>query len=578
MRLINTTTLILHNFPNTHPPLPRYAVLSHTWDDPERDEVTFQEFTQLSQPLSPNDPVTKKKGFAKIQQTCRLARKSDIKWAWVDTCCIDKSSSAELTEAINSMFRWYAGAAVCYAYLADLEPEGGQGGPSQGGKGGGSEKGEEGKGVKKGEEGKGVKNGDGKIGSGVTGEDHGEHDSLAQRVAKFAHCRWFTRGWTLQELIAPRRLGFYNRKWEFQGEKTELSAILAEITNIRADVLHDAGLLPTVPVAQRMSWAASRQTSRVEDMAYCLLGIFDVNMPLLYGEGTKAFVRLQEEIIKESNDLTLFAWRIDTGHASQRHWGILAPSPSAFADCNDIEPWVDPMHNNECVMTSKGLRVTPLPGGGLRLGDDGTYVMNLQCHRRDRVENLGIFLQQHGCDVYTRVWPDKLSKAHRSDRDKYRMFYVAKAVPPVRSVVLTTSHRRAIDFSRALKMLETIGIRPANQTDAFDPEGHWDAQRSWFLTRGMRNFTCRVQLSGETKSKWDSMVMKCHLGEDGLSLSLDGLMDQREHNLDTLDPGPNDAPKQAILVRWKPNQWFAFKISQEFVQGQPVYFILFEKA
>ncbi|KAK4131561.1 HET-domain-containing protein [Trichocladium antarcticum] len=516
MRLINTTTLALEEFHGDR--IPVYAILSHTWGD---DEVTFQHFTTL-----PAAELAARRGFAKIRHTCRLARKSAIDWAWVDTCCIDKSSSAELTEAINSMFRWYAGARACYAYLADLEADAKEGG------GGG-----------------------------------------------FAHCRWFGRGWTLQELIAPRRLGFYNRDWEFQGEKTGLSAVLAEITGIGAGVLDDAGLLGTVPVAQRMSWAAGRQTTRAEDLAYCLVGIFGVNMPLLYGEGDRAFLRLQEEIIKESNDLTLFAWHAAPGAASaQKHWGILAPSARAFADCADIETWVDPMHNNECAMTSKGLRVTPVPGGGLRLGGDGAYVMNLQCHRRDRLENLGILLQQHGCDVYTRVRADTMSTAPRSSRDKYRMFYVLKTVSPARAVVLGTSHRRAIDLSRALASLAGLDIRLAS----LQPEGHWDGQRSLFLTRGTRNFNCQVRLEMRgPRGALCRMVMECRLAEDGLSVTLADEDEQNteEHMLAAGFPKPHvsASPNQAAAARWSPTRWLAVRAVQDFVNGQPVYFVVVEK-
>jgi hypothetical protein len=144
---------------------------------------------------------------------------------------LDKSSSAELTEAINSMFQWYRDAVVCYAWLADLSKE-----------------------------------------------QASAHQSPSSGIKD---CRWFTRGWTLQELIAPRLVQFYDQEWDFCGTKADLSDLITQITKIGGDVLQDPGCLYRLSVAKRMSWAATRQTTRIEDIAYCLLGIFDVNMPML---------------------------------------------------------------------------------------------------------------------------------------------------------------------------------------------------------------------------------------------------------------------------------------------------------
>ncbi|KAK3304968.1 heterokaryon incompatibility protein-domain-containing protein [Chaetomium strumarium] len=556
MRLINTSTLALAEFHNAAS-TPPYAILSHTWE--QEEEVTFQQFTTL-----PHREVTLKKGFAKIAQTCALARARGLDWAWVDTCCIDKSSSSELTEAINSMFRWYLQAKVCFALLADLEAGDG----AQGKKG--VDEGEDG-GDAQADEDKPVDQGGSEVAD--TMSTVSEHGSLFdQQVARFAHCRWFTRGWTLQELIAPHRVEFYNRSWEFQGDKVSLRAVLSEITRICAKVLKNADLLPTVPVAQRMSWAATRQTTRVEDTAYCLLGIFGVHIPLLYGEGDKAFIRLQEEIVKETNDLTLFAWRMEAQLAAgQTHWGILAPSPLEFADCVDMEIRVDPMHNNECVMTSKGLRVTPVPGGGLRLGEDGTYVMSLQCHRRNELQNLGIFLQQHGCDVYTRVRPDKLSKAHRSDRDKYRIFYVSKTVSALRSDMLRTSIRNAINLSQVLEKLRGKHMKPAT-VGAFKPEGHWDAQRCLFLTQGMQKFICRVRLGrGPTQR-----VLVCELTGNGLSARL-GDAEPSRRDLGSGDEGEEENDSAERIERMLRGPRFSPTPTPTVVEGvmdgQPVYFV-----
>lgn len=373
MRLINTHTLELHWFQGRD--VPAYAILSHTWED---EEIDFEQFTEQR-----DEPATRaKKGFVKIEQTCRLARDSGIDWAWVDTCCIDKRKSAELDEAINTMFRWYAESEVCFAYLSDLKPGGG---------------------------------------------------------LSFAKCRWFTRGWTLQELIAPRRLEFYNREWQCVGNKSLLGRELASITGIRSSVLRDPRWLQSISVAERMSWASGRQTTRVEDQAYCLLGIFGITMPLLYGEREKAFIRLQEEIIKETSDFSIFAWRVDADRAArQKHWGILAPSAREFAGWRDAYmPFDDPINANECITTSKGLRVTPVQGGGLLARPDGTYVMRLNCYYAGRRHDgqISVRLQKLGHAVYVRVRADELltTPSARWEKTDNATFYIPKTVSPEQS-------------------------------------------------------------------------------------------------------------------------------------------------
>jgi hypothetical protein len=155
------------------------------------------------------------------------------------------------------MYRWYSSAKICYAYLVDVPG-----------------------------------------------------NTLSNSLPpEFRKSRWFTRGWTLQELIAPSNVVFYSRFWDRLGTKIDQCDLLSEITGIDSTILRDDRDLKCISVAQKMSWAANRETTRVEDMAYCLLGIFDVNIPLLYGEGKKAFIRLQEEIVKSTEDHSIFAWR-----------------------------------------------------------------------------------------------------------------------------------------------------------------------------------------------------------------------------------------------------------------------------
>ncbi|KAF2968996.1 hypothetical protein GQX73_g4567 [Xylaria multiplex] len=270
MRLINTQTLDLEEFQNEHGL--RYAILSHRW---EECEVTLQDIE--------SGQARSKLGFAKIEQCCKQARKDGWRYVWADTCCIDKKSSAELSEAINSMYRWYQRASLCYAFLSDV------------------------------------------------------HDApeSAEFDSSFRESLWFTRGWTLQELLAPPDVHFYNHSWQPIGTKESLEHLITELTGIDGEVLTHKAAVFSCPIAKRMSWAADRKTTRVEDRAYSLLGLFDINMPMLYGEGEKAFIRLQEEIIRHSDDHSIFAWSLPS---LGEYPGLLAPSPDAFATCTDITP------------------------------------------------------------------------------------------------------------------------------------------------------------------------------------------------------------------------------------------------
>jgi len=168
------------------------------------------------------------------------------------------------------------------------------------------------------------------------------------------HCRWFTRGWTLQELLAPPNVEFFNQDWGSIGSKRSLRYALSDITGISTEHLFEEPL-PFTSVATKMSWAAGRQTKRIEDKAYSMLGIFDVNMPLIYGEGMKAFRRLQEEIIKRNNDLTILAWDAIPGPEGQLT-SPLAPSPAAFAKSSSITKFADDFA--EFTVTNKGLVIS----------------------------------------------------------------------------------------------------------------------------------------------------------------------------------------------------------------------------
>ena len=281
MRLLNASILEFEDF--TGDSIPSYAILSHTWG---KEEVTLQDF-ELCREKS-------KLGYQKILNTCRQALADDLKYAWIDTCCIDKRSSAELSEAINSMFNWYARSSVCYAYLEDASN------------------------------------------FNLQNEKDAEH---------FGKCRWYSRGWTLQELIAPPEVIFYSKDWIAFGKRQSVTNLLSEITGIDADLLKNPApeKFFGFSIAKRMSWASKRETTRVEDMSYCLLGLFDVHIPLLYGEGDKAFLRLQEEIVKQYYDHSIFAWGQISDNSTRKfsyaniiRTGLLACSPSMFRYSNKI--------------------------------------------------------------------------------------------------------------------------------------------------------------------------------------------------------------------------------------------------
>ncbi|KFA46902.1 hypothetical protein S40293_03628 [Stachybotrys chartarum IBT 40293] len=192
-----------------------------------------------------------KPGYEKIRFCAKQTASDDLQFFWGDTCCIDKSSSAELSEAINFMFRWYRNAAKCYAYLSDVS-----------------------------------------IGGSV-----GDAPSSQQTwQTAFRRSRWFARGWTIQELIAPIHVEFFSLEGERLGDKMSMLDEIQSITGISFDALEGTPL-SRFGVNERMSWATGRKTKREEDAAYSLLGIFDVYMPLIYGEGRrKAFTRLQREV------------------------------------------------------------------------------------------------------------------------------------------------------------------------------------------------------------------------------------------------------------------------------------------
>ncbi|EME80342.1 uncharacterized protein MYCFIDRAFT_166675 [Pseudocercospora fijiensis CIRAD86] len=366
MRLIDIETLELQDFEIPPPP---YAILSHRWTN---DEISFQSFSTPGKRHGP--------GFNKIRDFCAFLKlyphltervewnqstktreKINVRWAWVDTCCIDRRNSAELSETINSMWSYYRDAKFCIAYLPDV---------------------------------------------------HAVETSEAETFeASFIASEWFRRGWTLQELLAPAEVWFCDSSWKLIGSKRLVSLwmardflqILSKASGIPVYYLDD----PTrqkhqmASVAQKMSWASRRKTTRLEDEAYCLLGLFNITMPLVYGEGQNAFRRLQREILRHSNDESIFAWRPaedDTSDSS----GILAASPKFFAQAQ---------HTHRCNLiprqpyrvTNKGIKMqAPL----IKVSKD-LYLLQINCVEIPGVDGAvgdaqyrsGIVHGAHGCMV-----------------------------------------------------------------------------------------------------------------------------------------------------------------------------------
>ncbi|KAF2762716.1 HET-domain-containing protein, partial [Pseudovirgaria hyperparasitica] len=248
MWLIEVASGSLREFIEKPPP---YAILSHRWGRSE-DEVQFKDL------IDGRRAVWSMPGYHKIRQTCKRAREHGLGYVWIDTCCIDKSSSAELSESINSMFEYYRAAVVCFVYLNDPALE-----------------------------------------------------SLPNPPIRISSSEWFRRAWTLQELLAPIQIKFYSKDWTFLGPR-DSPFIITEIhkaTSIHQRYFLQQISIESASIAERMSWAANRVATRPEDVSYSLLGIFGINMPLLYGEGRlRAFQRLQEVIIGNHDDYSVFAW------------------------------------------------------------------------------------------------------------------------------------------------------------------------------------------------------------------------------------------------------------------------------
>lgn len=256
------------------PPGP-YAILSHTWGADE-DEVTFGDLK--------NGQEQSKAGYAKLRFCARQAKNDGLQYFWVDTCCIDKANLTELDEAIRSMFRWYQEAFSCYVYLTDV--------------------------------------------SSCVKPERMNHTF----ISGLHESRWFTRGWTLQELLAPKSVQFFSREERLLGTKSSLEQRIHEITRIPLGALQGVPL-SQFPPEERLRWTEHRETKKVEDKAYCLLGIFGVSMSLRYGEGDEALKRLKEKISKANNTSPE---HVQLQRPKHTHWVVSRAANPWFTGREDV--------------------------------------------------------------------------------------------------------------------------------------------------------------------------------------------------------------------------------------------------
>ncbi|KAK3994410.1 putative vegetative incompatibility HET containing-domain protein [Cladorrhinum sp. PSN332] len=457
MWLINCSNYSLEPNDIEGPDAKPYCILSHTWGD---QEVTFVEIKDSLEIAS------RKKGFDKIRGICQIALELGYNYVWVDTCCIDKSSSAELTESINSMFYWYSKAERCIAYLCDLAPA-------------------------------------------ALGSYHPTREELGR-------CRWFTRGWTLQELLAPAIVVFYDKAWNPRGTKADLCDFICDITDIDQDTLNWPGKLPSIPVARKMAWAANRESTRIEDKAYCLLGLFGIAMPLIYGERNRAFIRLQEMIAQKTNDMSLFAWRDVQNHGSRGQYsGLFAKDPSWFAECTTISRVYDPViPNPSWIMTNGGMEITTaLDWSDISLG----YRLYLHCtyagvDMTDQDEAdplvLSIWLRKTSSG-YVRYKPNEVCLQAQS-KIKFghsSLIRVASSLTPRElSDVVRYYHPQSHLLNSAISFSWNVDSIEIQCAQNYHPQHLWDHQQRCFFTSSHSRFIGLVKL--QISNAWGNPIWK----------------------------------------------------------------------
>ncbi|KAJ4424529.1 hypothetical protein N0V82_000853 [Gnomoniopsis sp. IMI 355080] len=388
-------------------------------------------------------PITQEKAdFRKIKKTCEVAEQRGYAYAWIDTCCIDKTSSAMLSEAINSMFHWYKESSMCFTYLEDLDAD-------------------------------------------VLQHKESEMKDLLKQ------CRWFTRGWTLQELIAPEEMEFYDTAWKLRGTKRSLGPQLSEITGIQVDVLGKSDLLPSIPVGRKMSWAAGRKTTRVEDIAYCLLGIFD-------------------------NEFEVDRRPVHRSYRDNNLRGILASNPSQFADCRTLEIAPRRTGAKEFTMTNNGLRINTALGSLVN-----SHIFDLDCIREGRregyetVERIGIYLKEtelgyvreRSAECFTTTDLDFWKKNSTAAQD----IYIARTLSKISLERLLIQQKRqrsrSMKFHFNLSPTGTYSVKSSSLKAR--PSALWNVNDKNFLTETRKTFTAVVEFT--IRPRYWRFVIVCGL-------------------------------------------------------------------
>lgn len=453
MYLINTRTFELEEFASSSSV--KYAILSHTWHN---GEVLFHDMVK-----SNLDQAQEKPGFRKILYTCQQAAISGLDYAWVDTCCINKTSSAELSEAINSMFQWYKDAQVCYVYLNDLSRS----------------------------------------------QLAQMEESTESIEATFGKCRWFSRGWTLQELIAPSSVEFYDCEWEYIGSKQSLVAILSHVTGIDHAVLGGSIKSSDVTAGRRMSWASRRETTRVEDLTYSLLGIFDINMPIMYGEGNKAFLRLQEEILRVSGDVSVLAWR--STDSDQLFRGALAQHPKEFANCPNLHLLTQQFSifsSAEIAVTYRGLRFSGYPVEPAQSRAYGDYSLySLYLGALENQEEVYILLIRT-LGGYVRIYPNEFQTSEPTTWSQLggeASFTIVKDMDSRAAAKFESGLHKRLSLK---KETENCYLRVLDAA----PVAAWDRVNKQFILEGMANFLGAVLYSIRLRNgHYVSFVLVCSI-------------------------------------------------------------------
>lgn len=412
-------------------------------------------------------------------------------------------------------------------------------------------------------------------------------DIESTRGADVVESNWFHRGWTLQELIAPSYVLFYNQDWKYCGsrnghkpgdryvEKNNFSHAIAKRTNIDKELLRSNDinetrrLLSTIPACQKMSWASDRVTTKEEDTAYCLIGIFGIHhLPLSYGEGCHAFIRLQEEITKQRSDLTLFAWTVEDTESCSRGnvlhpraaeqqagnpcqfeeelHSIFACHPREFARCKDIKPIRSTVYNDEIAVTSKGLQfVTPRS----RSGPEGIFDVPLYCVD-ERDARIHMYLRWIGGDIFARTRIRKRSEAQRPHRQPGHYFpkdYRIHIISDIHRVDqdIWKLHHDAIHLPK--RLTDGSNGKYFIERRVVEPKHLWMEEKELFMTYGLRHPAGCARYKRNSRTSKESCSVWLIFGLNDVQEPWFHVVTPDSH----LAPHLNEHPEDHISRVWK---------------------------